>query len=375
MKPETRAAHGHRDPDPVTGAVIPSIQPSTTYARDESYRLIGPSGYARDDNPTLDPAEELLASLEGGAQGLLFSSGMAAATTLVQAGVRPGDHIVGQTVMYWALRLWLKEFCARWGVALDLCPPGDLDALKRLVRPGLTKIIWVETPANPTLELVDIEAVAAVAHEADAILAVDSTVATPVHTRPLEFGADVVMHSATKLLNGHGDVVAGALVSREHDALWSRIRGLRKAQGAILGSLDAWLLLRGMRTLYLRARRTAATALELASRLADHRGVSGVRYPGLPSHAGFEIARRQMTEGFGGLLSIHTRSRERALAVAGRLRVFVRATSLGGTESLVEHRASIEGDASPVPSDLLRLSIGLEHVDDLWADLDQALRD
>jgi cystathionine gamma-synthase len=276
--------------------------------------------------------------------------------------------------MYWALRGWLGAFCARWGLGLDLVDTHDLDALRAAVRPGVTRLVWIETPANPTWDVTDIAAAAAIAHGAGARLAVDSTAATPVHTRPLTLGADLVMHSATKYLNGHSDVIAGALVTGARDERWGAICAHRRTTGAILGPFEAWLLHRGMRTLAVRVRRQSATALAVAAALDGGAGVAAVLYPGLPSHPQHALAARQMRGGFGGMMSVRVAGgAEAALAVAGRLRLFARATSLGGVESLVEHRASVEPPDSPVPKDLLRLSIGLEDPDELAADLLAAL--
>ncbi len=372
MKPETLAAQALHVIDPVTGAVVPALHPSTTYARDEAYRLVGGLGYARDENPTFRAAEDVLARLEGGADAMLLSSGMAAATTVFQALTAPGAHVVAQRMMYWGLRSWLTGFAAQWQVDVTFVDAHVPGAIAAAIRPGVTRLVWIESPANPTWDTVDLAAAAAAAHAGGALLAVDSTVATPVLTRPIEHGADLVMHSATKALNGHGDVVAGALVTARKDEAWARLRAARHDAGAILGPFEAWLLLRGMRTLYPRVRLASATALELATRLATLPGVT-VRYPGLPGDPGHAVAARQMTGGFGSMLSIEVGSAARALAVAGALCVFTRATSLGGPESLVEHRASVEPPDSPVPKDLLRLSIGLEHVDDLWDDLRAAI--
>lgn len=374
LKPATLAAHGAGGPDPAGGDVAPPIRPSTNFARDADYGLIAPGrSYSRDDNPTYEAAEALLARLEGGAGALLFASGMAAAAAVVQA-LRPGDHVVAPRVMYWGLRAWLTEFCPAWGLALDLVDPDDPAALRRAVQPGRTKLVWIETPCNPTWEVIDIAAAAGIAEAAGARLAVDSTAATPVLTRPIELGADIVHHSATKYLNGHGDVVAGALVTAREDAFWARVRANRAHGGAVLGPFEAWLLQRGLRTLYLRVERASANALAIARHFAGHPKVAAVLYPGLDSHPGHEIARRQMRGGFGGMLGLRIEGgAEAALAVARRVRVFVRATSLGGVESLIEHRASIEGPSSPVPADLLRLSVGIEDPGDLIADLEQAL--
>jgi cystathionine gamma-synthase len=299
---------------------------------------------------------------------------MAAATAVFRALCRPGDHVVAQEVMYFGLRVWLRAFAARWGVELDLVDATRPGTIARALRPGKTRLVWVETPANPTWDVVDLAATAQLAHQAGALLGVDSTVATPVHTRPLEHGADVVMHAATKYLNGHSDVLAGALVTAGRDEVWQALREHRRQDGACLGAFEAWLLLRGMRTLYPRVQQQSASALELATRLQAVPGVQ-VLYPGLPSHPGHAIARRQMSGGFGGMLSIRVAAgREAALAVASRLEVFLRATSLGGLESLVEHRHTAEGPDTVSPADLLRLSVGIEDVEDLWQDLDRALR-
>ncbi|HVK77095.1 MAG TPA: PLP-dependent transferase [Kofleriaceae bacterium] len=355
------------------GALAAPIQPATTFARDEAYALPSDRMYGRDDNPTGDPAEALLAALEGGERALLFGSGMAAAAAVFQT-LAPGDHVVAPRMMYWALRGWIVDFCARWGLGLDLVDTHDLDALRAAVRPGATRLVWLETPANPTWDVTDIAGAAAIAHAAGARLAVDSTAASPVHSRPLTLGADLVMHSATKYLNGHSDVIAGALITRVADEAWTRLRDHRRTTGAILGPFEAWLLHRGLRTLAVRVRRQSASALYVALALDGQPGVAAVLYPGLPSHPHHAVAARQMVGGFGGMLSIRVDGgAAAALAVAGRLRLFARATSLGGVESLVEHRASVEPPTSPVPKDLLRLSIGLEDPEELASDLRTAL--
>lgn len=374
LAPETYAARGMHKPDPVTGNLIPPVQLSTTYARDENYQLIADGRhYARDENPSFLTAERMLAQLEGGAEALLFASGMSAANAIIQS-LHPGDHIVIPTVMYWGLRNWMVDFCARWGIELDYYELADPDDLASTVKAGRTTLIWIETPCNPTWDMIDIETAAEIAHGAGARLAVDSTVATPVLTRPLEFGADVVMHSATKYLNGHGDVVAGALVTAAKDEFWADIRKARVEGGAIPGSFEAWLLQRGMRTLFLRVRHACQSAIAIAQHFEDHPGLESVLYPGLEHHPGHDIAKKQMQGGFGGMLSLRVKGgAQGALQVVSKCQLFVRATSLGGVESLIEHRYSIEGAGSPIPQDLLRLSVGIEHVDDLIADLEQAL--
>ena len=371
--PETLAAQAMGWVEPVTGAVSPSIHPATTYARDEAYRRIGKAGYSRDDNPTYDQAEALIAALEGGPAAALFASGVAAATAVFQS-LRPGDHVVVPDVMYFGLPKWLKEHAAHWGLEVSFVTTGEVDAIAAALRPGETRLVWVETPANPTWAVTDIAAAAELAHAAGARLVVDSTVATPVLTRPIELGADMVMHSATKYLNGHHDVLAGALVPARDDEFWARIKEIRFLAGAVLGPFEAWLLLRGMRTLYLRVRACCANAMAVAEHFDGHRAVAAVLYPGLASHPGHAVAARQMRGGFGGMLSLRLAGGEpAAMTMLSRVRLFHRATSLGGVESLIEHRATIEGADTVAPPDLLRVSVGVEDAGDLIADLEQAL--
>ncbi len=366
-------AMGHVDP--ATRAVVMPIHVATTYIRDEDNAYSSGFVYGRPDNATIREAEGVLAMLEDAPQALLFGSGMAAATAVFQA-LDPGDHIVASRVMYWALRNWLMTEAVRWGLSVDLVDADDLDALKAAVKPGRTKLVWIETPANPLWTIVDIAGAAAIAHGAGARLAVDSTCASPFHTRPLTHGADIVMHAATKVLNGHSDVVAGVLATAREDAFWQRIGGIRRQQGAILGPFEAYLLMRGLRTFHIRAERQAASAMDLALRFSAHPKLARVLYPGLPQHPGHDIAQRQMENGFGYMLSVQVTAGERAaVRAAARVKLWKRATSLGGVESLIEHRASIEGAGSPCPPDLLRLSVGLEDVDDLFGDLDRALSD
>ena len=358
------------------GGVSPAIELSTTYARDKRYehRKKGLS-YSRDANPTYLPAESLLRRLEGGEDALLFSSGLAAATAVFES-LRTGDHVVAPKVMYHGLRDWLQDFCPRFDISLDFFDATEPKSLETTIRRGRTRLVWIETPCNPTWDVIDIGMAARLAHSAGARLAVDSTVATPVLTRPIEHGADIVMHSATKYLNGHGDVVAGALVCREADDFWKAIRFHRLHGGGVPGPVEAWLLLRGMRTLWIRVKTACDNALMLARHLESHAAIERVLYPGLESHSGHEVAKRQMTGGFGGMLSILVKGdAETARSVATRTRVFVPATSLGGVESLIEHRASVEGPASPIPPNLLRLSAGIEEASDLIADIDAALVD
>ena len=360
--------------DPVTRAVVPPIHMASTYLRDEDNGYSSGRIYARADNPTFDQAEATLAALEGGTKALVFSSGMSAATACFLA-LSPGDHVVVPKVMYWSLRNWLANFATNWGLKVEFVDADRTDAIAKAVRPGATKLVWLETPANPTWALSDIAAVAEIAHKAGALLGVDSTVATPVLTRPIEHGADIVMHSATKYLNGHSDIIAGALVGARDDAHWAKLRAIRAQLGTILGQTEAWLLMRGMRTLYPRVAWSCRSAQSLAEKFAAHPMVEQVLYPGLPSFAGHAIAKKQMTGGFGGMLSVRIKGGERAaIATAARVELWKRATSLGGVESLIEHRASIEGPGTPCPPDLLRLSVGVEESNDLFEDLDQALK-
>jgi len=374
LSPETINAQALRQIDVMTGGLTPAIQPSSTFVRDENYQLINARhSYGRDENPGYAVAEKVLAELEGAPAALLFSSGMAAAMAVVQS-LQPGDQIVAPRVMYWGLRNWMVKFCDHWGLGLDLFDTADPDALANTVKKGKTKLVWIETPCNPTWDVIDIAAASEIAHRAGAWLAVDSTVPTPVLTQPIKHGADIVIHSATKYLNGHCDLIAGVLVTAKENELWERVCEIRTQAGAILGSFEAWLLQRGMRTLFLRVRRACESALALAEHFEGHANLEAVIYPGLPSHPGHEIAMRQMDGGFGGMLSLQVKGgAEGALNVAKRCKVFTRATSLGGVESLIEHRYSIEGERSPIPKDWLRLSIGIESVDDLIADLEQAL--
>jgi cystathionine gamma-synthase len=359
--------------DEMTKAIIPPVFLTSTYIRDPDNQYRTGNIYGRPHNPTNEHPEKLLAALEGGAACLTFASGMAAAAAVFLA-LKPGDHIVAPKVMYWGLRKWLQTHASEWGLEIELVDGTDIDAIAAAMRPGHTKLLWIETPANPTWLLTDIAAAAAVAHRAGARLAVDSTVATPVLTRPIEHGADIVMHSATKYLNGHSDVIAGTLVAAKQDEFWERIAAIRTGNGAILGPLEAWLLLRGMRTLYLRVERACRTAEAVAAHFADHPRVSAVLYPGLAGHPGHALAARQMSGGFGGMMSIRVAGGEAAaIGAAARVQIWKRATSLGGVESLIEHRASIEGAGTPAPPDLLRLSVGIEDAADLIDDLDQAL--
>jgi cystathionine gamma-synthase len=367
--PQTLAAQALGWIDEETRAVVPPLHLSTTFERAPDNSFVRGRSYARADSPAFDQVEALLAALEGGAEAMVFASGMAAATCAFLS-LAPGDHVVAPRVMYWALRDWLARSSQLEVTFVD----SDTEAFRAALIPGRTRLVWMETPANPLWHISDIEAVSELARRAGARVAVDSTVATPVFTHPLALGADLVMHSATKYLNGHSDVVAGALITREISDDWRKLKTLRAQLGAIPGPFECYLLTRGMRTLFPRVRIAAASALELARRFQTLANVAQVLYPGLPECHGHAIAARQMQGGFGAMLSLRVRGgEEAAIAAAAKLRLWKRATSLGGVESLVEHRASVEGPNSPCPPDLLRLSVGIENVDDLFADFAQAL--
>jgi cystathionine gamma-synthase len=373
VHPESLTAQGLGWVDEATRAISPPVHFSSTHVRDADNGYRSGRMYMRADNPAFDQPEALITALEHGHETLLFANGMAAATAVFQA-LHPGDHVLAPKVMYWGLRNWLMGFATSWGLDVELIDMTDPDAVRAAIRPGATRLVWIETPANPLWTITDIAATAQIAHGVGALLAIDSTSATPVLTQPLDLGADLVMHSATKYLNGHSDLTAGSVTTRADNAHWQRLRSVRAQIGGTLGSMEAWLLLRGMRTLFLRVRAASASAQRIAEHFADDPRVAEVLYPGLPGAHGHEIAARQMIGGFGGMLSIRVASGEQgAIAVAATTKLWKRATSLGGVESLIEHRASIEGEGSPAPLDLLRLSVGIELVDDLIADLDQAL--
>ncbi|WP_412505220.1 trans-sulfuration enzyme family protein [Roseovarius sp. SYSU LYC5161] len=353
--------------------VVAGIEPATTFLRGPDNALLDPaSTYGRDDNANVRAAEEVLRQFEGAAATLLFPSGMAAVAAVFRT-LPVGGRVIVQSGIYWGVTKWVRDFCARRHIRLEEVDTADLDALASACATP-ADIVWIETPSNPWLRTTDIAAAADLAHGAGALLAVDGTAATPMLTRALDFGADISMHSGTKAINGHSDVLAGVLSCRDPESpVWAAIKEDRHDAGAILGPFEAWLLLRGMRTLPLRMDRICANAQRVAAFLSGHRAVEAVWYPGLPAHPGHDVAVRQMTGGFGGLVSILVRGgREDALAVAGRLDLFHRATSLGGTESLVEHRQTIEPDTG-IPENLLRLSVGIEAASDLLADLDAAL--
>jgi len=375
--PETIAAQAGGAIDAATGAIVPPIHITTTYERDADLGYARGYVYGRPHNATIHQTEAVITELEAGRETLLFAAGMAAATTAFLA-LEPPAHVIAPNVMYWSLRHWLRTAAPRHGIEATFVDTRDLDQIRVAIRPGATRLVWLECPANPLWHITDIAAAVRIAHDAGALVGVDSTCASPVLTRPIALGADVVMHSATKYLNGHSDVLAGSLTFADRapaQALAERAAAHRAGLGSILGPFEAALLLRGLRTLFVRVARQSASALAIAGTITRNPAVAEVLYPGLPGHPGHDIAARQMQRGFGGMLSIRCAGGEAAaIATAARLAVWKRATSLGGVESLVEHRASIEGGNSPCPADLLRLSVGLEDPADLIADLEQALR-
>ena len=372
LRPETIAAHALKAVDDATGAVVPPIYLSATYARDEDYQPKLKENYVRNGNPTLWQTEEAIAALEEGTSALLFASGMAAITTLLDT-IPPGAHVVAPDVMYYGTRSWLQRLEGLGRISLTLFDAKDPGALAAALRKD-TDLVWIETPSNPTWDITDIEAAAEAAHGVGAILAVDATALGAVTTRPLKLGADIVFHSATKYLNGHSDVLAGVLVTRAENQRWTDVAMLRTRAGAPLSPLECFLLLRGMRTLFVRYRQASSNALAIARRFEGHPKVERVLYPGLASHPGHAVAAWQMTDGFGGMMSLLLKGGfADAQRFCTRLKVFIPATSLGGVESLAEHRKTVEGPASPVPDNLVRFSVGIEHVDDLIADIEQAL--
>ena len=371
--PATLAAQAMGHEDPETGALVKPIHVSTTFARNEQYVLPADRSYIRDHGPAQSDAEEIIRALERGSDALLFSSGLAACTAPFHA-LEMGDHVVVSRVVYHGVLTWLNVFAKARGISYTLFETGDIAAFKTAIIPGKTRLAWLETPANPTWAVIDIAAFSHIAHQYDVTVAVDSTCATPVLTQPLVNGADIVCHSGTKYLNGHSDVLAGALVTVNETPYWERIRQHRLLAGATLGSIDAFLLTRGMRTLFVRVERQCANALAVAKFLDNHSHVERVHYPGLATDPGHEIASRQMRGGYGGMLSfLVPGGREQAIEVVCRAQILKRATSLGGVESVLEHRKTSENDTTDTPENLIRVSIGIEHVDDLIEDFQQML--
>jgi cystathionine gamma-synthase len=374
---ETLAIHAGQEPDPTTGAVVPPIYQVSTYKQDGVGGLRGGYEYSRSANPTRTALEECVAALEGGRRGLAFASGLAAEDTLLRTVLSPGDHLVIPDDAYGGTFRLISRVLGAWGVDWTPARLTDLAAVRAAIVPGRTKVVWCETPSNPLLGVSDIAALAAIAHDAGALLVVDNTFATPYLQQPLALGADVVVHSTTKYMGGHSDVVGGALVTADAE-LGERLTYHQNAMGAVAGPFDAWLVLRGAKTLAVRMDRHCANAMRVAEMLVSHPKVAEVRYPGLPDHPDHGVAVKQM-RAFGGMVSFRVTGGERAaLDVCDRARVFTLGESLGGVESLIEHpgrmtHASVAGSALEVPADLVRLSVGIESVDDLLADLRQAL--
>ena len=374
---ETRAIHAGYEPDPVTGAVIPPIFATSTYKQDGVGGLRGGYEYSRSANPTRTALEGALAAVEEGERGFAFASGLAAEDTLIRAVLRPGDHVVLPDDAYGGTFRLFDKVATNWGIVHDPAPASDLDAVRAAIRPGQTKLVWVETPTNPLLNIGDIEALAAVAHEGGALLVVDNTFASPYLQQPLTLGADVVLHSTTKYVGGHSDVVGGAIVVRDLE-LADQLAFHQNSIGGVPGPFDAFLTHRGLKTLAVRMDRHSDNAERIVDFLLGHPKVAQVLYPGLPDHPGHEVAARQMRR-YGGMVSFRvTGGQQQALDVCGRTEVFTLGESLGGVESLIEHpgqmtHASVAGTDLEVPADLVRLSVGIETADDLIADLDRAL--
>jgi cystathionine gamma-synthase len=374
MRIETRAVHAGRRIDPTTGAVTMPIHLSTTFERSPAGEYPLGYSYSREDNPTRRALEECLADLEGGKRALAFSSGLAVATALVQ-GLQPGDHILAPDDVYWGLRKVIGGVFGKWGIEATYADMSQPGLIRAAMRPN-TRLVWVETPSNPLMKITDLTEIAKIARASgpNAITVCDGTFATPVLQRPLDCGIDMVVHSTTKYISGHSDVIGGALITRHDNYLFERALQAQHYGGSVPSPFDCWLSLRGIDTLPYRVRAHSENAALVAQYLKAHRAVERVHYPGLCGHPGHDIAARQMSA-FGGMLSFEVRGgRDEAMGVAARCELFIRATSLGGAHSLIEHRASIEGPQSRTPQNLLRASIGLEHPDDLIADLEQALR-
>ena len=372
MKKETQAIHATNLVDETAAAIATPIFLSTTFARDADGSYPKGHMYSRNSNPNRDALEKGLAVLEGGAKAFAFGSGLAAVSAVFQC-MKSGDHVLMPAVGYYASMKLAEEIMGPWGLQMSQVDMEDLEAIKAAIQPN-TKLIWVETPANPLLGISDIQAICTLAHSHGIFVGVDNTIATPILQNPISLGADIVMHATTKYIGGHSDVLGGAIIMREENDWSARLKRVQILMGATQNPLDCYLLARGLKTLPLRMREHSASALTLAQKLEKHIAIEKVHYPGLISHPQHKLAKRQMPNGFSGMISIQIKGDEvNARKVASKLKLFQQATSLGGVESLIEHRRSIEGPDSKTPGNLLRLSVGLEHVDDLWEDLDQAL--
>ena len=371
MKIETLAVHAGQRIDPSTGAVAPPIHLSTTFERDVEGTYSRGHMYTRNSNPNRNALEEGISALEGGAGAAAFGSGMGAAMALFQA-LNPGDHVLAHTDAYYGTTRLLTEVFLKWGMQADFVDMSDLGLVRKAMRPN-TKLAWAETPSNPLLKIVDLAAVAEIAHDGGALCVCDNTWA-PIIQRPFDLGVDLILHSTTKYFGGHCDVLGGILVAKKVDDFFERVRHIQYEGGAVPSPFDCWLVRAECGTLPWRMRAHSDNAMKVATFLAQHEKVERVHYPGLASHPGHDIAAKQMSM-FGGMLSFEAKGgRDSAMAVAAKTKIFIRATSLGGIESLIEHRASIEGPGTTSPEGLLRVSVGLENADDLIEDLDQALR-
>jgi len=368
---ETKAIHAGAAPDETTSSIAPPINLSTTFERAADSTPLHGFTYVREANPTQSRLETALAAIESGTHALAFGSGIGAAAAILQA-LEPGSHVLLPDDSYYAMRVMARDFFPKWQLTYDLVAMEDVDAARQAMKPN-TKLVWAESPSNPLMKVCDLAALARMAHDRGALFAVDSTFATPALQRPIELGADLVMHSTTKYLGGHSDVAGGAVIFA-NDAIVQKVEHVRSILGATASPFNSWLVMRGIRTLAARMRVHSENAMRVAQFLASHPRVEATHYPGLPSHPGHDVARRQMSA-FSGMLSFRVHDgREAAIAVVSKTKLFISATSLGGIESLIEHRASSEGPATTTPENLLRLSVGLEHPDDLVEDLEQALR-
>ncbi len=370
MKIETLSVHAGRSVDPNTKAVTPPIYLSTTYEREPGGDYPKGYNYSRNNNPNRESLEKCLALLEGGAEGIAFSSGSAAAMSIFQT-LSPGDHVIATDDIYHGTRKLLKSF-EKWNVNTSFVDMTDIDEVKKAISKK-TKLMWVESPTNPLLKIIDIKSISEVAHKNNSIVVCDNTWGTPVLQNPFSLGADLILHATTKYIGGHSDILGGIVITKRADDLYLRIRDIQKSGGAVPSPFECWLTLRGIQTMPLRVRAQSESAMKIAEFLSSHNKVEAVHYPGLNSHPGNKLASQQMKM-FGGMISIQIKGGEKeAMKVASRVKIFTRATSLGGPESLIEHRASIEGPESKTPKNLLRLSVGLEHSEDLINDLNQAL--
>lgn len=371
--PATIAAQALHIINEQTGGVVPGIEPATTFARDDSYDVRSGFVYSREANPTTRNAEEIIKALSGAEDALLFNSGMSAVSAVYET-LKPGQHVVAPLIMYHGAQQWLRHLEKTRGIGLTLFDQTQPDALKQAIQPGKTAMVWIESPVNPTWDVIDIAEAADLAHDAGAVLGLDTTVAPPCTTDAFTLGADIVFQSATKYLGGHSDLTGGVLATAREDELWQEIKHVRTFVGGILQPFEAWLLIRGMRTLFVRFERASQNALALARHFDNHPKIERALYPGLSSHPGHDVAAKQMTNGFGGMMSLLIKGdASEARAAAAACRVFMPATSLGGVESLIEHRKTVEGPESAVPDNLLRLSVGIEGEKDLIDDIEQAL--